>query len=106
MTVFDLFGRMTGTLEDARSWVEGALGVSLQARKSSYIGDYYGLQRGQEELILRMNVDPEDEKPAESKFPEYPILLYVSYPRDPSSTREALERAGFTALRHKEHVAK
>jgi hypothetical protein len=78
MKTFDLYGFNTDDLEAARLAVEQALGIKLVAHESLYFGDYYRLGRSlEEQFILRRNIDPFDSEPAELKFPQARILLYV-----------------------------
>jgi hypothetical protein len=80
MKTFDLYGFRKDNLEDARIAFQQALGVTMVPRDSLYLGgSYYRYaSSGQENFMIRRNLDPFDGEPAELDFPDMPVLLYVN----------------------------
>ena len=105
MAAYDLYGSTSQALDDIRSSVEKALGVTFEARESSYQGgDYYryGPAAG-EHFVLKSNVDPYDGEPAETRFPQYPTLLYVNSTSRSAELRGRVEAlTELTLLRHED----
>lgn len=104
MAAYDLYGCKLSVLTDAKRSLESLLGVQFERRNSSYQGgEYYrhGAEAA-EHFILKKNIDPYDDEPAEAKFPDYPILFYVNASERPAQLRDGIERLGegFILLRH------
>ncbi|TKC79202.1 hypothetical protein FAZ69_30540 [Trinickia terrae] len=106
MTIYDLYGFSSADIDKAKSILETALGIRFVAHSGSYHGDRYfifGDDEG-EHFVLKQNVDPFDDEPAEMDYPEHPILLYVN---DTSRSVDlqkiiAKKAEGFVLLRHEE----
>jgi hypothetical protein len=92
MAHFDLYGVEAASLETARSTVEKALGLTFEAHDSSYHGGtYYAAgSRDTEHFILKLNIDLDDNEPAEAAFPKSAALLYVNDTDRSDAIREAL----------------
>ncbi|WP_163020726.1 hypothetical protein, partial [Pseudomonas viridiflava] len=91
------------SLLPAKDDVERMLGKVFEKRDSSYQGGVYYMWRGSdsENFILKLNIDPFDGDPAEQKYPEHKILLYVNAPDcSPDIEKAMSQRAGFHLLRH------
>jgi hypothetical protein len=89
---FDLYGVEAPSLEAARLIVESALGLAFEERDSSYHGGTYyaaGSREG-EHFILKLNLDLDDNEPAEVDFPKSPALLYVNDTHRSDAIKEAL----------------
>ncbi len=100
----DLYGFKDGDLEHARMAVEQALDVRMVPHESLYLGDYYRLgSSGQENMVLRRNVDPLDGEPAEQAFANMPLLLYVTDTDRPEELQQILTSKipGLTLLRRR-----
>lgn len=80
MAIYDLYGFSSADLKEAKNILEAALSIHFDARDSAYEGgDYFHHgERDGEDFVLKRNVDPFDDEPAELSFPTYPILLYVN----------------------------
>jgi len=79
MKAYDLYGIDAGSLDSAKSLVEGLLQVSFEGHDSSYVGEYFEAGSiGEENFRLRENLDPLDGKPAEMDFASHRILLEVN----------------------------
>jgi hypothetical protein len=103
--VFDLYGVLANSIEDACSAVERAIGERLNAHESSYRGgDYYRLHSvGQEHFILQRNFDEFEGEWHEENFQDMPFLLYVNETRRSDDLREALTaQPCICLLRHEE----
>jgi hypothetical protein len=89
---FDLYRVEAQSIEAARTTVEKALGLTFEARDSSYHGGtYYAAgSRETEHFILKLNLDLDDNEPAEVDFPKSPALLYVNDTNRSEAIREAL----------------
>ena len=101
----DIFGFPANNLELARNALETCLEVQFVPHESSFRGEYYLYEgRDGEELLLEMNVDPEDGEPFYSEFSEYPVILLV----DATTRSEQLAKLlpdkieGCKLLRHKD----
>lgn len=108
MAVFDLYGSGSDDIDRACKDIENALGVTFTARESVYQGGLYYSYRphgdsGAEKFTLKRNVDPFDDEPVESEFPDAKLLLYVSYTSRASYIQMQLTNGatGFTLLKHK-----
>jgi hypothetical protein len=101
----DLYGSTSRDLETVKTAVEDALGCRLEPHESTYQGgDYYraDLISG-ESIVVKKNIDPFDGKPVETKFPRYPILVYVNHTSRSSDIQSAFRggKIRITLLRHK-----
>lgn len=85
MRYFILYGCQNKSLLEAKNEVELSLDVAMEERESEYQGGVYYSHKyeGEEVAVLKVNFDLFDEEPAEQGFPEFPVLLYLSYVRDP-----------------------
>lgn len=104
-TFYDLYGTAQDDPAAAAAALSTALAVVFEERESAYQGVYgsAGSPDG-ERFILKRNVDPFDDEPAEADFPDFRVLLYVDEVDDAdraASLREAIEQAamGFRLLR-------
>jgi hypothetical protein len=103
--VFDLYGVLANSIEDACSAVERAIGERLNAHESGYRGgDYYRLHDvGQEHFILQRNFDEFDGEWFEVDFQDMPFILYVNETGRSGDLREALTaQPCISLLRHEE----
>ncbi len=80
-------------LEEARSWVEEATGLTAEGRESSYLGgDYYFFDgEGGEEVQLFKNRDLFDRDPIIGESAEWKIALLVEDAEPASPIFGALE---------------
>jgi len=71
MAIYDLYGSLSADLEEARRLLEVALDIQFAGHESLYQrGDYYRWGKSVEEhFVLKRNVDPFDDEPAEMSFP-------------------------------------
>jgi hypothetical protein len=95
MLVTVLFAVRADSLDDASVEVERALGITLEARESSFHGGDYFKFRGTDvqEIVLQENIEIPEMEPAEEDFPDQRYLLYLSgFPQD-SPLLAALETA-------------
>ena len=106
MPVYDLYGAASDDMNKAKLALEEALKIKFIARDSTYnCGEYFlSGQKGEENFVLKRNLDPFDLAPLEMDFPQYPMLLYVNHT---SRSEELFDRiqAGvkeLTLLSHKE----
>jgi hypothetical protein len=98
MKTFDLFGLPLDDIDAARRVIETALGISFVPHESLYMGEYYLWRQGEEKVLLRRNLDPQDGEVAEARFAHFPILLDVTQPTDAVATRAALAKVGLVLL--------
>ncbi len=99
-TIVDLYGLSGDDLAAARRLVEDLLPIKLESRESLYQGGHYYFCECEQGVIrLQRNVDllwqigdATEERWAEPKFPEYPILLYVEGGPDATLFRNELTR--------------
>lgn len=86
MKRFDVYGSESLSLDEAARLVEVALGVSVEARESSFLGGEYFYFRGSgdpfEELIVQANFEDEDGYLAEADFPSHKTLVYTAQSND------------------------
>ncbi|UZE18833.1 hypothetical protein LOY70_04350 [Pseudomonas sp. B21-054] len=100
---YDLYGAKKLSLLSAKDDVERALGKIFEERDSSYQGGVYYMwgRRDSEHFILKLNVDPFDGDPAEQKYPDHKILLYVNTTERSSDIEKSMRQsADFELLRH------
>ncbi|KMN48417.1 hypothetical protein VL04_04600 [Chromobacterium violaceum] len=79
MAVYDLYGTSLTDINSLKASLEVALEIEFESHESDYQGPYF--QWGQtagEHLVLKRNEDPLDGEPAEVRFPDSPILIYVN----------------------------
>jgi hypothetical protein len=88
MPRYDLYGFRTRGLDEAAAFVEGALGIPLRRRDSSYRGVYYVAGKGvAKDFLLQEN---DDESRWKSAYPEYGVTLMVNNVPDMDAIRERL----------------
>jgi hypothetical protein len=91
MVTYELYGVALQSLDEARSVIEGLLGVTFVPRESSYLGAYLLCRPSDsEKLLLRCNTDPIDGQAAEEEFPGEQLLLYVEGMRNVQQWRNVL----------------
>lgn len=106
MTTYDLYGFSSDDISEARNILENTLGILFEEHDSAYQGgDYFrcGTTAG-ENFILKRNVDPFDNDPAETNFPGFSILFYVNDTSRSVDLRETMvqKAKGFSLLRHED----
>jgi len=104
MRANDIFGFLSNDLDGVRHSLEARLRIRFVPHESSFRGDYYLYEDPNgEELLLEMNMDPEDGEPFYSDFSEYPILLIVGYTTRSEQLTKLLQNniEGCKLLRHK-----
>ncbi|MCH4594217.1 hypothetical protein [Achromobacter xylosoxidans] len=104
MTVYDLYGLLSGDIGEAKSVLESSLGINFGVRESDYQGGGY-FQSGNvegEHFVLKQNVDPFDGDPAETSFPSYKILFYINDTARSAYLQERMLQGAkdFILLRH------
>ncbi|NDP59179.1 MAG: hypothetical protein GZ090_07470 [Oxalobacteraceae bacterium] len=80
MANYDLYGLLSTHLCEAKDILEDLLDIKFEDHESSYqAGSYFknGNSSG-EHFVLKRNLDPFDDEPAEVAFPKHPILFYVN----------------------------
>lgn len=106
MRIYDLYGFSSADIDEAKVLLESVLGIKFDARNGDYQGgDYFQCGRvGNENFILKRNIDPYDGEPAELKFPDQQILLYINNtPRSVELQTLIKQRVGsLTLLSHDE----
>ncbi len=92
---FDLYGLLNMSIDDAAAMLEKALSITLIARDSSYLGEYYSTQtvKGEEKFTLEKNFNKMEDDWTEPEFEQYPIILYVSNTRRAQEIENALKQA-------------
>jgi len=104
MTVtYDLYGARCLCLLQAKVHAENSLGVSFEERNSTYQGGSYYISgnRGEENFILKLNLDSFDEEPVEQDFSDFSVLLYINATTRSSDIERAIrDGGGFELLRH------
>lgn len=87
-----LYGCQNKSLLDARSDVERCLGITLEEKESDYHGGSYYSHKYESggRLMLKMNIDPYDDEPAEQTFPDFSVLLYLNSMEDMSPIAQLL----------------
>ena len=95
MPTYDTFGFASSDLEQVREALEDCLGIRFVPHESSFIGNYYlyGERYEKGNLLLRVNLDPEDGVPLYSEFSAFPILLEANDP-DRSCPKEWCRSGG------------
>lgn len=88
MSRYDVYGFRGPGLDEAAAFVEGALGIRMSLRDSSYRGLYYCAGAGvDKDFVLEAN---EEGASWHSRFPEYPVILMVNDVPDMDAIREKL----------------
>jgi len=80
MPIYDLYGFLSTDINEAKNFLESALNIKFEVHDSSFQGGEY-FRSGKytdENFVLKRNIDPCDNEPAEISWPEYPILFYVN----------------------------
>ena len=97
---YDLYGLIVASLEEAKTLIEKALGISLAAHESGYhCGAYYRSgDVGAEHFILQRNRDATEGEWAESDHSDAPFLLYVNETQRAAELRELLDGAANVRL--------
>lgn len=105
MTAYDLYGCKLA-LGEAKACLEELFGVRFESRDSTYQGGEYFRygDASAEHFVLKKNIDPFDGEPAEMKFPDYPILLYVNATIRSTELQDAIGRlqGDYRLLRHED----
>lgn len=102
-TAYDLYGARDIDISLAREYLEGALGIVLEERESSYQGGIYYVcgTNDSENFVLKINVDPFDGGAVEQNFPDYPVLLYINATARSIDLEAVIRKEGyFDFLRH------
>ncbi|MBC7869944.1 MAG: hypothetical protein H7Y09_03835 [Chitinophagaceae bacterium] len=82
-TANDLYGFKNESFENVANAIERTLNMSWTKHHSSFLGEYYQYgNRIVHHLILQKNYLEEDEDWMESKFIDFPILLYSNNTED------------------------
>jgi hypothetical protein len=78
LSFYDLYGFSTDDIDVAKSIVERALNVKLEAHDSDFVDDYFMLQTDEgEEIVLKENYSKEEDAYREPDFNGQAILLYI-----------------------------
>ncbi|WGS41647.1 hypothetical protein LFL97_18340 [Burkholderia sp. JSH-S8] len=106
MAAYDLYGFSSAGMDNAKIILEAAFEIQFEVHGSSYHGDRYfkfGEITG-ENFVLKQNVDPFDDEPAEIACPMYAILFYVNDTSRSADLQEIIDQraGGFILLRHEE----
>lgn len=102
--IFDLYGFYSEDIELAQKILEEVLNKKMIEHESGYRGEYLRLDIGHENFILQRNIDYFDNECLETEFPDYPIILYISYTNRSGKLMESLEGTGkYTLLKHNEY---
>ena len=86
MPSFLLYGIRKSSLSEAKVSAESMLGFFFAERDSFYqAGIYYDFGAGgEEQFVLKKNIDPFDGDPVEQDFASFPILFYINSTDRPS----------------------
>ncbi|WP_338638617.1 hypothetical protein [Burkholderia pyrrocinia] len=106
MATYDLYGFSSADLDKAKNILEAVFDIRFEVHGSSYHGDCYfkfGEVTG-EHFVLKRNVDPFDDEPAEVAYPEHAVLFYVNDTSRSADLQEIVTQKvdGFILLRHEE----
>lgn len=79
MRVYDLYGIEMGSLDEVAIQVSRLLGIEFEERESDFIGGLYYRAKLVEGGTMRLqyNYNEQYEAFQVTKFPEFPILLYI-----------------------------
>jgi hypothetical protein len=106
MAIYDLYGFLSIDIDEAKNLLEAAINIKFEARESSYQGGNYfrSGKTSHEHFVLKRNIDPYDDEPAEMSFPEYPTLFYVNDTLRSDDLQEKMARRAesFVLLRHED----
>jgi hypothetical protein len=80
MANYDLYGLLSTHLCEAKDLLEDLLDIKFEDHESAYqAGNYFKNGKSFEEhFVLKRNLDPFDDEPAEMSFPKHPNLFYVN----------------------------
>jgi hypothetical protein len=80
MKYYDLYGTRSMSTDELQEAVASALGISFEARYSSFIGPYFNADLEEENFAIWPNfLDGGDEDEIqEPEFADRPVLLYVN----------------------------
>jgi hypothetical protein len=107
MVGYDLYGFEEGELAAIGRALELALDLAFDRHDSDYQGGDYlkSGKRGEENFMLKNNVDPYEDEAAEFDFPQYPVIFYINAtPRSEALKEKILGIAGAVLLRHRERT--
>ena len=95
VSYFDLYGFVNTSIDEAAVMLEKVLSITLIARDSSYLGEYYSTQtiKDSEKFTLEENFNKIEEDWTEPEFEQYPIILYASNTRRTHKIENALKKA-------------
>lgn len=102
--VYDLYGLLFSSLEEAGKTVERLLDITFRLHDSDYLGgDYLRFQDvGREHFTLQCNFHRLDQDWMEPDHQEFPFLLYVNETLRPEEIRNKLvQESSIRLLRHK-----
>jgi hypothetical protein len=101
--IFDTYGIVAPSLEDARRQVESRIGVPLVLHNSGYLGgDYYRWGKtGQENFILQSNFNDAEQEWTVPAFQHCAFVLYVSYTLRSAEIQGKLEEVA-TLISHED----
>ena len=106
MAIYDLYGFLSDDIDGARRFLEASLGIKFEIRDSDYQGgEYYKWGKtGDENFVLKRNVDIIDGEPAEMSFPVHQILFYVNDTARSADLQEKMNQGAkdFALLRHED----
>jgi hypothetical protein len=106
MSAYDLYGATNADLISIRELLEASLGVAFEEREGGYEGGLYFFagNEASEHFLLKNNLDPYDDEPAESKFAQHNVLLYVNDTHRADEISSVIAKAGgaLSLLRHRE----
>jgi hypothetical protein len=106
MAIYDLYGFLSDDIEVAKKILETSFGIQFEVRDSDYQGgEYYKWGKtGNENFVLKRNLDPIDGEPAEMSFPGHQILFYVNDTSRSADLQERInqEAKSFVLLRHED----
>lgn len=99
MPVDELYGVRASSMEAVKSLLETALALDFEARHSLYHRNYFLAGHEGDTFMLKGNLDPFDDEPAEREFPACPLLLYVKAAGNNTAFEHALLESGCLLLR-------
>jgi hypothetical protein len=107
MPIYNLYGFLSTDINEAKNFLESALNIKFEVHDSSFQGGEY-FRSGKytdENFVLKRNIDPCDNEPAEISWPEYPILFYVNDTTRSVGLRERIDQnAGKVILLRHENL--
>ncbi len=93
--IYELYGLMLPSLDDACALVGRTLGLQLFPHESGYKGgDYFRAQRANESFVLQRNFNEIEQAWTEPAHQEFPLLLYVNKETPKNNYRALLESTG------------